>query len=109
MRSLAYAKVIKEPVSHLLELKHKQTRALLRVPSGGRMRDEGSGIELLPRAFPELNPAERFFEELRKELADHVFENIVEVQDYLCKVLKKYYNHPKQIVQLCYHPSVRTT
>lgn len=68
----------------------------------------GVALELLPRACPELNPVERFFEELRKELSDHIFESIDEVEDHLCKILKKYYKHPEQIIQLCYYPYMRT-
>lgn len=72
-------------------------------------KSTGVALELLPRACPELNPVERFFEELRKELSDHIFENIDQVEDHLCKILKKYYKHPEQIVQLCYYPYMRTT
>lgn len=69
----------------------------------------GIVLQPLPTACTELNPVERFFEELRKPLADHIFEDIEQVEAYLCKILKRYYNHPDQIIQLCYYPHMRTT
>ena len=69
----------------------------------------GIAMEHLPRGCPELNPVERFFEELRKELADHIFDNLREVEIFLSKKLKKYWQHPELIVQLCYYPYMRTT
>ncbi len=38
----------------------------------------GIAFEPLPTACPELNPVERFFEEVRKELSDQVFNTIGE-------------------------------
>jgi len=58
----------------------------------------------LPVASPELNCVERFFEELRKPLSNHIFKNINEVQNFLCRTLKKYCKTPKLIVQLCLYP-----
>ena len=69
----------------------------------------GIAIEYLPRGCPELNPVERFFEELRKSMADHIFENLGEVENYLSQQLKKYWQHPETLIQLCYYPYMRTT
>ena len=52
---------------------------------------------------------ERFFEELRKELADHIFDTIEELETYLCAILKKYFNHPETLVQLCHYPYMYPT
>jgi hypothetical protein len=68
----------------------------------------GIPIEYLPRGCPELNPVERFFEELRKRLADHIFDNLKQVENYLCRILKKYWQHPEAIVQLCHYQYMRT-
>ena len=68
----------------------------------------GIAMEHLPRGCPELNPVERFFEELRKELADHIFDNLRQVEVFLTRRLKKYWQHPEIIVQLCYYPYMRT-
>jgi transposase len=67
----------------------------------------GIALQLLPTACPELNPVERFFEELRKELSDHIFDSIKQLENYLCKILKKYFEHPQTLVQLCYYPYIR--
>jgi len=66
----------------------------------------GSTVQLhyLPVASPELNCAERFFEELRKPLSNHIFQNIGQVERFVSKVLKKYYHNPKLIIQLCHFP-----
>ncbi|MCU7547724.1 transposase [Chitinophagaceae bacterium LB-8] len=66
-------------------------------------------LQHLPRGCPELNPVERFFEELRKELADHLFDNLRQVEDYLARILKKYWQHPELIIKLCHYPYMRTT
>ena len=58
----------------------------------------------LPVASPELNCVERFFEEIRKPLSNRIFQNIKEVEKFLCRTLKKYYNNPKLLVKLCYYP-----
>ena len=42
----------------------------------------GVVLESLPTAWPELDPAERFFEELRNPLAEHIFEDIEEAERY---------------------------
>jgi transposase len=72
---------------------------------------EHRGVVLvhLPKGCPELNPVERFFEELRKELADHIFDNLRQVEMFLSRKLKRYWQHPELIVQLCYYPYMRPT
>jgi transposase len=67
----------------------------------------GIAFERLPTGCPELNPVERFFEEVRKELKDHIFATIQEVEDYLCHILKKYFDYPQSLVQLCHYPYIR--
>ena len=61
-------------------------------------------LHYLPVASPELNCVERFFEEIRKPLSNRIFQNIDEVEKFLCRTLKKYYKIPKLIVQLCHYP-----
>lgn len=58
----------------------------------------------LPVASPELNCAERFFEEIRKPLSNHIFQTIEDVEEFLCQAMKKYYNIPKLIIKLCHYP-----
>jgi transposase len=69
----------------------------------------GIAWEPLPTACPELNPVERFFEELRKELSNIVFEDIEQVEDCLSAMLIKYWQNPQTIIQLCNYPYLRPT
>lgn len=75
----------------------------------GLCAQRGIALEHLPRGCPELNPVERFFEELRKELADQIFDTIEQVEDFISSILKNYWEHPEQIIQLCHYPYMRTT
>ncbi|MCU7547722.1 transposase [Chitinophagaceae bacterium LB-8] len=61
-------------------------------------------IKYLPVASPELNCVERFFEELRKPLSNHIFKGINEVERFVCRVLKRWYLHPNLIIKLCLYP-----
>lgn len=67
----------------------------------------GIAFEPLPTACPELNPVERFFEELRKELSNQIFDTIEQVEDFLSTILTTYWEHPQAIVQLCCFPYIR--
>lgn len=67
----------------------------------------GFHFHKLPPASPELNPVERFFEELRKELANHIFGTIDEVEQFLIAILEKYYHNPQLISQLALYPYIR--
>ena len=68
--------------------------------------DHGFAFKKLPAASPELNPVERFFEELRKELADHVFDTLEQVEEHLISILQKYYQNPQVIIQLTQFPYI---
>lgn len=70
---------------------------------------EGCGIDLvkLPPASPELNPVERFFQELRKEMANRIFDSIDDVENYLSQVLQHYYKNPHHISSLTLYPYIR--
>jgi hypothetical protein len=54
----------------------------------------------LPTACPELNPVERFFEELRKMLANRIFEDKGQIEKCLTFWLNTYQKQPNQIMQL---------
>jgi transposase len=119
--ALLLAEMTKECFEIFVEHFQKQTRALhghwpvvLICDQAGAHQNsvcaqKGIALESLPTACPELNPVERFFEELRKELADHIFDNIKQLENYLCKVLKKYFSHPETLVQLCHYPYMHPT
>jgi transposase len=65
-------------------------------------------LQQLPRACPELNPVERFFEELRKEMSNQVYNSIEEAEEHLCEILQPYFQNKNKIIQLCYYPYIRT-
>lgn len=54
----------------------------------------------LPTACPELNPVERFFEELRKILSNRIFENKGQIEQCLTFWITDYQKHPDTIIQL---------
>jgi transposase len=69
-----------------------------------------AGIQLqhLPAACPELNPVERFFEELRKEMSNQVYETIEATEKQLSLILHEYFQNKNKIIQLCHYPYIRT-
>ena len=68
--------------------------------------DHSFAFKKLPAASQELNPVERFFEELRKDLADHVFDTIEQVETHITNMLQKYYQNPQVIMQLTQFPYI---
>jgi transposase len=71
--------------------------------------DSGLALEKLPPACPELNPAERFFQELRKELANQVFETIAAVEEKIKQLLENYWREPNLIIRLTSFPYIDTS
>ena len=59
-------------------------------------------IELheFPPYCPELNPVERLFQEIRKVLANEVFESLEAIEAVITKKLKEYWENPKALVKL---------
>ena len=55
----------------------------------------------LPSYSPQLNPAERFFGELRKTTANRIFENIDEQEEKIEIKLVDYLDNPEKVKQLC--------
>jgi transposase len=56
-------------------------------------------LEKLPSACPELNPLERFFQELRRELSNQVFETIEEMSRRYSFCLPRYWNEPNTVIR----------
>jgi len=54
----------------------------------------------LPPACPELNPAERFFKELRKQLKLRVFQSLQLIEEKIAELLKKYWQNPNTVIKL---------
>ena len=90
------------------------TKAVLLIADGAGAHQKKvcleRGIELqhLPTACPELNPVERFFEELQKEISNTIYDTLENAQDNFCQLLKKYFLNQNQIIQLCNFPYIRT-
>ena len=71
--------------------------------------DSSLALEKLPPACPELNPAERFFQELRKELANQVFETIEAIEEKIKQLLENYWKEPNLIIRLTSFPYINTS
>ena len=57
-------------------------------------------LQILPPYCPELNPVERFFQELRKALANRIYENLQQVEKVIEEQLQQYWQKPYQLKQL---------
>lgn len=66
-------------------------------------------IELLdlPPYSPELNPVERFFEELRPLLANRIFESIEAIEDAITDILRTYWDTPTLVQRLTAFPWIQ--
>lgn len=60
----------------------------------------------LPTACPELNPVERFFEELRKHTANRVFDNKEQVEKLIASLVIEFKNQPQKIKRLTLYPYI---
>ena len=65
-----------------------------------------AGVEpvALPPYSPELNPPERWFEQLRAALADRVFDTLAELEEALTAALAPYWTEPDRLVRLTAYP-----
>jgi transposase len=64
------------------------------------VENHGLNWEKLPAACPELNPVERFFEELRKYTANQVFEELTQVETCIENLVKEYMTNPLAVSRL---------
>lgn len=65
--------------------------------------------QLLPPYSPELNPVERFFQELRRELKNKVYESYEEVEKAVETMFKKYLGQPEAVKKLTNFHWLHTT
>ena len=54
-----------------------------------------------PSYAPELNPVERFFQELRRALGDRVYPTLEAKKAVLEPILRDWQVHPERVRQLC--------
>ncbi len=65
--------------------------------------------QLLPPYSPELNPVERFFQELRRELKNQVCESYEAVEQAVEEIFKKYLAKPEAVKKLTNFHWLHTT
>lgn len=58
-------------------------------------------FKFLPSYSPELNPVERFFEELRRRIANRLFNSLSELEEALLKVIDEYFQDKEKVRRLC--------
>lgn len=94
---------VNEFKAHLQEQGIEQTVLLIgdgATAHQARLMPEGIDWLKLPTACPELNPVERFFEELRKVLANRIFESKQLVEECLHFWIHDWEKRPNDIRKL---------
>jgi transposase len=115
MKKECFEIFIREFQAHLASKPEQATETLLILDGAGSHQEmavsRNSGLHLckLPPACPELNPVERFFQELRKELSNQVFETVSAVEEKIKQLLEKYWREPGLIVRLTCFPYINTS
>jgi transposase len=120
--SLILPDMTKESFCVFMEYFHKETQCLYGTAKKVLLITDGAGahqetviahsnitLQKLPAASPELNPVERFFEELRKALSNQAFDTIEALGDKLCEVLQQYYQNPAAVISLTNYPYLSIT
>jgi len=62
-----------------------------------------------PTACPELNPVERFFQELRRHTSNRVFANKQEVEDKIEQLVQDYIQQPEKVRKLTLFPYIKSS
>ena len=65
-------------------------------------------IEHLPPYSPELNPVERLFKELRRELKNRVFESLEAVEEAVIKAIKPFLKDGSRVKKLTFYGWLHT-
>lgn len=63
-------------------------------------------FERLPAACPELNPVERFFKELRKQLKNKIFDTLEQAQHRIQKIVESLFEEDRKVHSLWCSPDV---
>ena len=74
-----------------------------------RLGAEKSVLELhkLPPYAPELNPVERFFEELRRRMRFRIFDSLEDAEECVSEILAEFYNDAERVKSLTLFPYIR--
>lgn len=71
--------------------------------------DEELTIEHLPPYSPELNPVERLFKELRRQLKNRVFESLEAVEEAVVKAIEPFLKDGSRVKRLTFYSWLHTT
>jgi transposase len=63
-------------------------------------------LQKLPPYSPELNPVERFFEELRRRMKFRIFASLDEAEECLSEVLQEFYEDAERVKSLTLFPYI---
>lgn len=76
--------------------------------SAHRLDGENRLLELqkLPAYAPELNPVERFFEELRRQLKFRLFDSLEDAEECLSEILQGFYRDADRVKSLTLFPYI---
>ena len=66
-------------------------------------------LQKLPAACPELNPVERFFKELRRQMACKVFNSLQQAEQTVEKILQAYFQQPDKVISITKFPYLYNT
>jgi transposase len=66
-------------------------------------------FERLPAACPELNPVERFFKELRKQLKNKIFDTLEQAQHRIQKIVESLFEEDRKVHSLTCFPYIKNT
>ncbi len=72
--------------------------------SAAKRLPEDVSVIFLPAYSPELNPVERFFQELRRKVANRLFSSLEELENALVKAIAEYFEDREKVKQLCAYP-----
>lgn len=72
--------------------------------SAAKCLPDDVSLIFLPAYSPELNPVERFFQELRRRIANRIFNSLQELEDALVEVMNEYFEDTQKVQQLCGYP-----
>jgi len=61
---------------------------------------ENISLIMLPPYSPELDPAERWFQEFRRKLSNRTFESVTLLQEALSRTLEPYWEEPALLKRL---------
>ena len=72
--------------------------------SAAKCLPDGVSATFLPAYSPELNPVERFFQELRRKIANRLFSSLEELENALVEAIQEYFDDTEKVKQLCAYP-----